>query len=59
MTRPGLSIYSAETTRGWGSRDHRGQLNTGTDLNPVTLAGWSLEFFWSWRCWRPWRCWTW
>ena len=32
---------------GRGSPDHRGQLNTGTDENPVTLAGWSLEFFWS------------
>ena len=47
MTRPGLNTHSTQNTGGCGSPDHRGQLNTGADANPITLACWSLEFFWS------------
>ena len=47
MTRPGLNISLNPEYRMCGSPDHRGQLDTGADADPVTLVGWGLGFFWS------------
>ena len=47
MTQLGLSTSLSQNTRESGPLDYRGQSDTSTDTNPVILAGWSLDFFWS------------
>ena len=47
MMGPGLNISFNPGYRMVSSPDHRRQLDTGADADPVTLAGWSLELFWS------------
>ena len=40
-------LHSVQDTEGCGSPHYRGQLDTGAVADPVTLAGWILDFFWS------------
>ena len=40
-------LRTAENTGGCGPPNHRGQLDTSADPDPVASADWSLELFWS------------